>query len=169
MKKWECTKKDDTTPPLDKAAELFRKLTKNHDEKVYIIATAKESPPEGNTVMCERMKEYLVAQGIPSYNVFTNKASQWNTFGEIHAAYEVISAHHEKTEQVEKVIICGRWFHVWRAWLIGVYVKRLYMLDIPQYVALTRSNIRWQQLPKAIVHEVLGIFKIPFYLWFEKK
>jgi len=169
IKEWVCTKKDDTSPSLDKAVELFRKLMQSRDKEVYIVATAKESPSEGNTVMCDRMKEYLVAKGIPSCNIFAHKAEMFNTYGEMDAAYEIINTHQEANKvEVEKVIICARWFHVWRACLIGYFVRRFHLVYAPQYPAPTRSNTKAFKIPGAILHEVLGVFKIPLYPFLKK-
>lgn len=160
--KWVCTKKDDTTPPLDKAIELFRELTKGRNKEVYIIVTAGKSSKEGNTIMCDRMKEYLVAQGIPSFNVFANKAEIFKTHGEMRAAYETISLYEEATEtKAEKIFVCSRWFHVWRACLIGYCVRHFYQIKAPQYPVPTRSIIKWWKIPYALIYEALGLCIVP--------
>ena len=160
---WICGEKDDTTPSLEKAIGLYNKLSREGD-KVFITVTAKESPHEGNTIMCGRMREYLIGKKIPDHAILVKKARSWNTYGEMEAAYEAIADYCKKNRlEASRIIISTRWFHTIRAWLIGLYVRGSQKITPTQTIAPTCSLIKWYELPMALLHEALGILVIPFY------
>jgi len=160
---WVCGEKDDTTPSLKKAIELYNKLDRE-GEKVFITVTAKESPYEGNTIMCGKMREYLIEQKIPDHAILVKKARSWNTYGEMEAAYEAIADYCQKNQlEASQIIISTRWYHTIRAWLIGLYVRRIQKITTIQTVAPTCSLTKWHELPMVLAHEAIGILIIPFY------
>ncbi len=90
--------------------------TEYPDGGYVILPTAGKSPDFqwNNVVVSGLMRDYMIGEGGVETLIETREASAFNTLGEAREIVRYIEQH----EDVQEVIICGKYWHALRCWIL---------------------------------------------------